>query len=147
MSTRGYKQSGGYFTIIRDMNTTVALAGANPTALSANFGTDSAPLFSTNSLSISSIASTLLNTGNVLKDMGKTLVSSGRIFRKVQLVQASLGGVGGVTQSGPGVGPNPDYFTGYVELPSIDSSVGAAGGGASGANATVANRTFVARLG
>lgn len=141
MSARGYKQSGGYFTILQAMNATAATAQTTATPLSANFGTDAAPLFSTNSLSISSIASTLLNAGNVLKDMGKTLVSSGRIFRKVQLVQGGLGGVGGVTASGPGQGPNPDYFTGYIELPSIDSSVGAGPGGAT------ANRTFVARLG
>jgi hypothetical protein len=50
----------------------------------------------------------------ILKDMGKTVVSSLRTFRKVQLVipgSASTFGVGG-RQSGAG----EDYLTGYIEL-------------------------------
>lgn len=61
----------------------------------------------------------------MLKDMGKTVVSAGRTFRKVQLVvsqgnapfgnqAASTFGVGG--QNGAGSTPVQDYLTGFIEL-------------------------------
>lgn len=64
----------------------------------------------------------------LLKDMGKTVVSAGRTFRKVQLVlpqnttaaaggagtYVSTGGVGG--QNGAGSTPVQDYLTGFIEL-------------------------------
>lgn len=60
----------------------------------------------------------------ILKDMGKTVVSAGRTFRKVQLVNANAGpngtkyvstnGVGG--QNGAGSTPVQDYLTGFIEL-------------------------------
>jgi hypothetical protein len=68
--------------------------------------------------------STIINSGAVLKDMGKTVVSSLRTFRKVQLVlngansaettngNASTFGVGGKS----GTTPAEDYYTGYIEL-------------------------------
>jgi hypothetical protein len=59
----------------------------------------------------------------LLKDMGKTVVSAGRTFRKVQLVNvgagpqrtvyASTNGVGG---QNPGTTPVQDYLTGFIEL-------------------------------
>ena len=60
----------------------------------------------------------------MLKDMGKTVVSAGRTFRKVQLVgsqgnapngnrTASTFGVGG---QNPGTNPVQDYLTGFSEL-------------------------------
>jgi hypothetical protein len=58
---------------------------------------------------LSSISS--IGQGGLLRDMGRTVVSSNRTFRKVQLMTPSLnGGVVGVsTTAGP-------YLTGYVEL-------------------------------
>ena len=64
----------------------------------------------------------------LLKDMGKTVVSAGRTFRKVQLVlprnniaatgasgsYVSTGGVAG--QNGAGSTPVQDYLTGFIEL-------------------------------
>jgi hypothetical protein len=52
-----------------------------------------------------------------LRDMGKTLVSSSRVFRKVQLVvpntqTTSTFGVEGNQNTSP----NVDYLTGYIEL-------------------------------
>jgi len=52
-----------------------------------------------------------------LRDMGKTYLSSGRVFRKVQLVVAntqttSTFGVEGNQNTTP----NQDYLTGYIEL-------------------------------
>lgn len=55
----------------------------------------------------------------ILKDMGKTVTSSGRTFRKVQLMNngaafVSTGGVAG--QNLPNVTPVQDYLTGFIEL-------------------------------
>jgi hypothetical protein len=59
----------------------------------------------------------------LLRDMGRTIVSSLRTFRKIQLVAPAGGvlstlstfGVGG--RSGTGVGGSgEDYYTGYIEL-------------------------------
>ena len=73
--------------------------------------------------------------GSVLRDMGRTVVSSTRVFRKVQLVRA-----GSLAPSTFGVdGPNvtgESYFTGYIEL--------ALGGEGS---ATAANCAPVAKYG
>lgn len=64
--------------------------------------------------------STVSTVGCVLKDLGKTVVSSNRTFRKIQLVlpnsalpagTASTFGVGGRA-----AGLGDDYFTGYIEL-------------------------------
>jgi hypothetical protein len=66
-----------------------------------------------------SISTSLATAGGaVFKDMGKTLVSSGRVFRKVQLVAntgadlvTGTAGVGGVDTA------PVNYLTGYIELP------------------------------
>lgn len=54
----------------------------------------------------------------LLRDLGKTYVSSGRTFRKVQLVvpqstgTVSTFGVNGAV----GTNPNSDFLTGYIEV-------------------------------
>ena len=58
----------------------------------------------------------------ILRDMGKTVTSSLRTFRKVQLVVPTGSGAGNTSVSSFGVGgaasttPNQDYYTGYIEL-------------------------------
>jgi hypothetical protein len=56
--------------------------------------------------------------GTLLKDMGKTVVSTGRVFRKYQVVgptkfTASTFGVVGAA----GSSTQPGYLTGYLEVP------------------------------
>jgi hypothetical protein len=103
----GLKQipaNAGYYITVADARTTFY----------QNNNTDAAPLISANLYSRSSINSTIIATaGGVFKDMGKTLLSSGRAFRKVQLVTSTptTEGVGGVD-----VAPT-NYITGYIELP------------------------------
>jgi hypothetical protein len=61
------------------------------------------------------ISTSLATAGRaVLRDMGKTLISSNRTFRKVQYVIStnSTFGVGGRSSTTPVV----DYLTGYIEL-------------------------------
>ena len=58
----------------------------------------------------------------LLRDMGKTVVSSVRTFRKVQLVVPTGSGATHTSLSSFGVGgaastiPGQDYYTGYIEL-------------------------------
>jgi hypothetical protein len=71
--------------------------------------------------------SSVQTAGGLLKDHGKTYLSGGRTFRKVQLVvpqstgTQSTFGVGGAT----GTTPNQDYLTGYIEV-GFDASAGTA---------------------
>ena len=72
--------------------------------------------------------SSVNNAGQgLLKDHGKTYLSGGRTFRKVQLVvpqstgnTTSTFGVGGAT----GTTPNQDFLTGYIET-GFDAASGA----------------------
>jgi hypothetical protein len=63
------------------------------------------------------IAYPLLSSGQcLLKDMGRTIVSAGRTFRRVQMVVpetafSATGGVGGAAS-----GIDADYMCGYIEL-------------------------------
>ena len=93
-----------------------------------NAGTDELPNISTNIYSQSSITSTLIAAGGsgIFRDMGKTLTSAGRAFRKVQLMTSTnsvlLGGTDGVG----GVDTAPfNYLTGYIELPGLGTGSGA----------------------
>lgn len=131
--------NAGFYIAVASVETTVY----------ANVGTDSLPSFNNGAFtSTVSTATTgnqagtyydaVLGAGGVLRDMGKSLVSSGRSFRKVQLMVSTgqslynngTDGVGGV-DSAP-----TNYLTGYIELPSFGTV-----GGNSGAV------TPVARLG
>jgi hypothetical protein len=111
--SQGPKQSNGYFVPLADCRSKVlkysdgAGAGGSflPGAFSAAVWNDT----DSSSRYLSSISS--LGAGGLLKDMGKTVVSSNRTFRKVQLVAPSLAaGVVGTT------GSNGPYLTGYIEL-------------------------------
>ena len=54
----------------------------------------------------------------ILRDMGKTIVSAGRTFRKVQLLlnSANFVSTGGVGGQNPATNPVQDYLTGFIEL-------------------------------
>jgi hypothetical protein len=94
------------------------------TSIYCNRGTDELPQISTMTGALGAAGvSTIVNApGAVLKDMGKTLVSSGRVFRKVQVVANTTAteGVGGVD-----VAPTA-YITGFIELPGQHGSGGSA---------------------
>ena len=66
------------------------------------------------------VVSTLATAGRaVLRDLGRTVVSSLRTFRKVQLVIANNGAASTFGVNGPLSGTasaGVDYFTGYIEL-------------------------------
>jgi hypothetical protein len=88
-----------------------------------NLGTPDLPLLSTNYTSwigLSSFSTPCATAGSAyFRDMGVNLVSSGRVFRKVQLVgprttSVSTGGV-----AGPVYGNSSDYLTAFIELPGL----------------------------
>jgi hypothetical protein len=108
----GPKQSNGYFVPLKNLLALSTLqqysggAGAGGSFAAGTFSKADWAVTGSVADSLSSIGG-----GGLLKDMGKTVVSSNRTFRKVQLVTPSLSaGVAGTsTSSGP-------YLTGYIEL-------------------------------
>lgn len=82
----------------------------------------------------------------VLRDLGKTVVSSLRTFRKVQLVTSSIvtnntsvGSYVGYNTTNSGVTgnsgtqtPGEEYFTGYIEVIGASGALGATSGNVSG---------------
>ena len=115
-STRQVNANDAYF---------IPLANIVGKVYAYNPPTSSGPAFSTaqwaglGSLSTSHNASSLASAGaGLLRDLGKTVISANRTFRKVQLVVSTTStfGVGGgqnQTGSAPYV---EDYLTGYNEL-------------------------------
>jgi hypothetical protein len=126
---QGPKQSRGYFvplgSCVGKIHSYTPGSGAGGSYLPGNFsiatwsqpGGAAGPLLS----SISSIGA-----GGLLRDMGKTVVSSNRTFRKVQLLGSSQ--ADGVTNGSAAANDftsqttNP-YLTGYVELATGRSGV------------------------
>jgi hypothetical protein len=123
---------------------TVALA---QTTVYSNTGTDAAPTFNNGAFqstvsvaTVSHLPDTELAAGKVFRDHGKTLLSAGRVFRKVQLlistnalVNGGTDGVGGQSYENNLTSP---YITGYIELP-----------GTGGLSSGTGQATPVARLG
>ena len=108
---RGQKQTNGYFVPLADCRTAVLNytegSGAGGSFLPGSFSSAATTL---DSVYLSSISS--LGAGGLLRDMGKTVVSSNRTFRKVQIVGPSLAGgvVGSATTGGQG------FESCYIEL-------------------------------
>jgi hypothetical protein len=95
-----------------------------------NTGTDAAPTISNDAwrstiaaFTATSTLSTALTTPGqaVFRDMGKTLLSSTRVFRKVQLLRGTSslvnGGTDGVAGNVPSAITPTGYLTAYIELP------------------------------
>ena len=117
---RGPKQTGGYYVplgnlvTLSSVKTYVAGSGAG--------GSFQAGTFTNADWAIAGGPAALLPLissvgAGLLKDMGKTVVSSNRTFRKVQLV---VQGGTGVSSSASTAGP---FYTGYIELATGNSFV------------------------
>lgn len=131
----GLKQvpaNGGYYIPVADIRATFY----------QNNGTSAAPSFgqsiSTLSTAGAVVSSLIASAGaGVLRDMGQTLTSSTRVFRKVQILRSTLSVANNGTDGVAGQPTTPGaYLTGYIELPGT-------GGYSSGAPSF----TPVARLG
>ncbi len=104
----GYNQSGGaYFICISSIrDNLLTLTAGTGSGGATTVGSFAAYNDGTNA------ASTVSGLGRVIKDMGRTVVSAGRTFRKFQSVVATDNGSSpsfGVT------GPSTTYLTFYLE--------------------------------
>ena len=126
--SRSFKQAGGYFIPLGNVAASVlsysGSSGAGGSAVAGNFALASWATGGTTPARATSTISAIAQ-GGVLRDTGKTVVSSGRTFRKIQLMTSSIstGGVGGSASTSP----NVDYLTGYIELASGFNAVSPAG--------------------
>ena len=131
----GFNQSGGaYFMVVTDLETRAA-SGVAPTAAAtfintlATAGSGSGGAFVSPTLALASVSSVmnpasaaqastmsaLFGKGALLRDMGRSVVSSGRVFRKFAPVvgnNPSSFGVVGVA----GAAPNAGYGSVYLEV-------------------------------
>lgn len=118
--SRGFKQSaGGFFVPLSDVGSKVlaftSVGGAGGSYLVGSFAKAAWAIGGTTPAAATSTISAIA-AGGMLRDMGKSVVSAGRVFRKVQLLSntVSTGGVGG--PAGVSTNPDVDYLTGYIEL-------------------------------
>lgn len=113
-SKAGFNQSGGAHFIALDATYLANLQTLTPG--SGSGGAATVGTFGAFSWTGANGASTIHSaSGKILKDMGKTVISSGRTFRKFQLVfpqSVSTMGVFGAAASTT----NPGYITGYLEV-------------------------------
>jgi hypothetical protein len=122
VATRTKQSPNGYFIPLGslvDSNVILqytTVGGAGGSYLNGNFV--QATWASTGTTLVGKTLSSISGTakGGLLRDMGKTVVSAGRSFRKIQLITnaVSTGGVNG--PAGVTTNPNVDYLTGYIEL-------------------------------
>ena len=100
---------------INALNTTTGVLTTATWALNPNIGSSGSPGPASSG---TRYASSINGPGaGKLRDMGKTYVSSGRVFRKVQLVvpNTQVTSTFGV-EGNQNTTPNSDYLTGYIEL-------------------------------
>jgi len=110
-SPRQVSENVGYYIPLADLRTRIlSYTDSTATFSSATWARDPTG-------SGSGVYSTLVATSGagLLRDMGRTVTSSTRVFRKVQLVVSTVStfGVGG--QAGT-AWPQADFLTGYIEL-------------------------------
>jgi len=117
-TTKQVPLNSGYYITVSSISSTVYDLRAGTT--------DTAPGFVTSATFSGAYAVAVNAPGAVLRDEGKTLRSSGRVFRKVQLMVGSgsvqNGGTDGVDVGLTNTAPNTGYLTAYIELPGNPSS-------------------------
>lgn len=121
----GFNQSGGaYFMVMSNLETTPGTLGpfVNQllTAGSNSGGAFTTPTFSNVTMGAimgsgvtAARAGGLVTAGSLLRDMGKTVVSSGRTFRKFA---PSVNGVSGGVVGQAAVVPNAGFGSFYLEV-------------------------------
>ena len=130
----GYNQSGGANYIIVTALTPAMIYDVPAGTGSGGASTFPAPIAnSTTPLTKqwgAGLSSMVTEVGSILKDMGKTYISSQRTFRKFQVVSNKAGGAASFGVTGPAPsgtnGTTTGYFTFYLET-SREAQDGAAG--------------------
>ena len=117
-ASEGYSQQGGaYYIVISSILTQLN----NYTPGSGSGGAATVGSFTPFSYGATD-TSTIFGVGSAIKDMGKTVVSAGRTFRKFQAVYPQSLNTGGVS----GTSSTPVYQTGYLEISKDGSGANAA---------------------
>ena len=120
VQTRGYKQTNGLYVPLGNCTNVLGwtpTGGSGGSYQVGSFGPATwAPTGNTPSKYTSTIST--IGAGGVFRDMGKTIVSANRTFRKVQLLVNSVSTIStsGVAGAAPGTNPVCDYLTGYIEV-------------------------------
>ena len=116
---RGPKQSaGGFFIPLGNVGNAVlqytTVGGAGGSFLPGSF---SPAVWAQGGSAASKFTSTIstVAAGGLLRDMGKTVVSAGRTFRKIQLMTSTVS-TGGVTGAAAGGNPNARTSKGWTAL-------------------------------
>jgi hypothetical protein len=116
--TKSFKQTNGYFvplaSALGKVMTYTAGTGAGGSYLPGSFTVATWASTGTTA-NVSSLLGAAPGNGTLLKDMGKTVVSANRTFRKVQLVVPGLGSVSTAGVSSEASNASV-YYTGYIEL-------------------------------
>ena len=137
--TKSFKQTNGYFvplaTCQSKIYTYTAGSGAGGSYLPGSFALAAWAVSST--VASAQVSSLLAGPtqGGLLKDMGKTVVSANRTFRKVQLVVPGLSTAGVSSE----VSNTSNYYSGYIELAGPNAfQAGVAASASAGSPAPVA---------
>ena len=128
-SLKQVSANGAYFVNLGDVRTALlqnygtysdnnpAYAAGVGATLSTATWAGRLPLLDTIQSSFSSVLTT--SGAAFFRDMGANIVSSGRVFRKVQLVAPRSAGVSTGGVGGPAPGNSSDYLSAYIELPGL----------------------------
>jgi hypothetical protein len=134
----GFNQSGGAYyvatgaaVLVSTLNVYTPGSGSGGATLAGSF----LPFSTTGALGSDTLKARALvaigKAGSMVKDMGKTIVSTGRVFRKFQAVVPTGAGFPssfGVTGEA-GSSTQAGYLTGYIEVPNMAGVVPPAGAG------------------
>lgn len=110
----GFNQSGGgYYIVISSINTQLnVLTPGTGSGGAATVGS----LATAGAADLPGAVSTLFLAGKIIKDMGKTVVSAGRTFRKIQAVAGSASAVASLGVVGSAASATaPGYTSFYLE--------------------------------
>jgi len=127
LAHRQVSMDNEYYINIGDLRNkiyAIGLGGGNGVAPSTVAWAAGYPLAAPATGVLSTLSTNLATTGQtLLKDMGRTYLSAGRTFRKVQLVVPQGTGANHTALSTFGVGgkagtalPDQDFYTGYIEV-------------------------------
>jgi hypothetical protein len=134
-SRAGFNQSGGsHFMVLTALQPTPTSATGSFVQALVNPGSNSGGAFVNPTLSTVTMESifgagatnapALVGQNKMLKDMGRTVVSAGRTFRKFAPVVAGLGVSSFGVAGGPAVGANTGYGAFYLEVGREGASAG-----------------------
>jgi hypothetical protein len=108
----GFNQSGGaYYLVVSSVRDQLLTLSPG----SGSGGATTAGSLAAFSYSATVNQSSLVAANRVIRDMGKTVVSAGRSFRKFQAVVPQTLSSGGVTGDAAST-TNPGYLTAYLEI-------------------------------